>query len=56
MSLKKSKGLEKNIKKNNQKIIEIQFDCEKGFKTKKINQKIIEIKFDCERNFKTKKI
>ena len=36
MSLKKSKGLEKNIKKNNQKIIEIQFDCEKSFKTKKI--------------------
>ena len=36
MSLKKSKGLERNIKKSNQKIIEIQFNCEKSFKTKKI--------------------
>ena len=36
MSLKKSKGLERNIKKNNQKIIDIKFSCEKSFKTKKI--------------------
>ena len=36
MSLKKSKGLERNIKKSNQKIIEIQFNCERSFKTKKI--------------------
>ena len=36
MSSKKSKGLEKNIKKSNLKIIDIKFDCEKGFKTKKI--------------------
>ena len=36
MSLKKSKGLERNIKKSNQKIIEIQFSCERSFKTKKI--------------------
>ena len=36
MNLKKSKGLERNIKKSNQKIIEIQFNCEESFKTKKI--------------------
>ena len=36
MSLKKSKELERNIKKNNQKIIDIKFNCEKNFKTKKI--------------------
>ena len=36
MSLKKSKGLERNIKKSNLKIIDIKFDCEKVFKTKKI--------------------
>ena len=36
MSLKKSKELERNIKKSNQKIIEIQFNCERSFKTKKI--------------------
>jgi len=36
MSLKKSKGLERNIKKSNQKIIDIKFDCEKSFKTRKI--------------------
>ena len=36
MSLKKSKGLERNIKKSNQKIIEIKFNCERSFKTKKI--------------------
>ena len=39
MSSKKSKGLERNIKKSNQKIIEIQFSCERSFKTKKINSK-----------------
>ena len=32
----KSKELERNIKKSKQKIIEIQFDCERSFKTKKI--------------------
>ena len=37
MSLKKSKGLERNIKKSNQKIVEISFNCEESFKTKKIN-------------------
>ena len=36
MNLKKSKELERNIKKSNQKIIEIQFNCEGSFKTKKI--------------------
>ena len=36
MNLKKSKGLERNIKKSNLKIIDIRFDCEKSFKTKKI--------------------
>ena len=36
MSSKKSKELERNIKKSNLKIIDIKFDCEKGFKTKKI--------------------
>ena len=37
MSLKKSKELERNIKKSNQKIVEISFNCEESFKTKKIN-------------------
>ena len=37
MSLKKSKELERNIKKNKQKIIEIKFNCDESFKTKKIN-------------------
>ena len=37
MSLKKSKKLERNIKKSNQKIVEISFNCEESFKTKKIN-------------------
>ena len=36
MSSKKSKELERNIKKSNLKIIDIRFDCEKSFKTKKI--------------------
>ena len=36
MSLKKSKELERNIKKSNRKIIDIKFDCEKSFKTKEI--------------------
>ena len=36
MSSKKSKVLERNIKRSNQKIIEIQFSCERSFKTKKI--------------------
>ncbi len=36
MSSKKSKRLEKNIKKSNQKIIDIKFNCEKNFRTKKI--------------------
>ena len=36
MSSKKSKGLERNIKKSNLKIIDVNFDCEKSFKTKKI--------------------
>ena len=36
MNSKKSKELERNIKKSNLKIIDIKFDCEKGFKTKKI--------------------
>ena len=36
MSLKKSKGLERNIKKSNQKIIEIQFNCEGVLKQKKL--------------------
>ena len=36
MSLKKSKGLERNIKKSNRKIIDIKFDCDENFKTKKI--------------------
>ena len=36
MSSKKSKGLEKNIKKSNLKIIDVKFDCEKSFKTKEI--------------------
>ena len=34
--MKRSRGLERNIKKSNLKIIDIKFDCEKGFKTKKI--------------------
>ena len=36
MSSKKSKELERNIKKSNLKIIDVKFDCEKNFKTKKI--------------------
>ena len=36
MSSKKSKGLERNIKRSNLKIIDVKFDCEKSFKTKKI--------------------
>ena len=34
--MKKFKGLERNIKKSYQKIIEIKFNCEHSFKTKKI--------------------
>jgi len=34
--LKRSKGLERNIKKSNRKIIDIKFDCDENFKTKKI--------------------
>ena len=36
MSSKKPKGLERSIKKSNQKIIDIKFNCEKSFKTRKI--------------------
>ena len=34
--MKRSKGLERNIKKSNPKIIDIKFDCDESFKTKKI--------------------
>ena len=34
--MKRSKGLERNIKKSNRKIIDIKFDCDENFKTKKI--------------------
>ena len=34
--MKKSKGLERSIKKNNKKIIDIKFNCEDSFKTKRM--------------------
>ncbi len=34
--MKRSRGLERNIKKSNRKIIDIKFDCDESFKTKKI--------------------